>query len=115
MNHSKEQWEKIGLLDTIPEERKDMAVTVFNAVITHLTKNETEEHKSFETIAFPILIRILREVDLSVEEAIQMLGELDVAVEKYDFNKFNGFYDIDVEMEFVVEFAEKKLEELKKR
>jgi len=115
MIHTKEQWEKIGLLDTLPKERKDMAVKAFNAAIKFLTENETEEHKPFETVGFPVLIRIIREVDLSAEEVPQILQEVAVAMEEYDYNKFNGFYSIDVEMEFVVEFSEKKIEELKNR
>lgn len=114
MIHSKEQWEKIGLLDTMPEERKDMAVEAFNAGVKFLTENETEEHKPFETVGFPVLIRIIKEVDLSAEEVPKLFQEVAVAMEEYDYNKFNGFPQIDVEMEFVQEFSFKKIEELKK-
>ncbi len=113
--YSREKWEGIGLLETIPEERKDRVVRVLNIVLKKLLDNETDEHKSMETISFPIFLRIVKEVDVSDEEVIKILGEIEPAVENYDFNKFGGFIHIDTEMEFVHEFSEKKLEELKNR
>ena len=117
MNYSRKKWEEIGLLETTPEDRKDATAKVLNIALKYLLDKEEEEKnvqtpRPFETLGIPVLVRIMREVNLSDDEVITILDEMEPAMKAYDFSKFNG-YPIDVEMEFCHEYSTNKLEQLK--
>jgi len=118
MEYTKEKWEEIGLLIGTPEDRKDKAVRVLNIGLKHLLDKQAKEknddtHRPFETMGIPILIRIVREVNLSDDEVVEILDDMEPAIERYDFNKFGGYAFIDTEMEFCHEYSTNKIEQLK--
>jgi len=115
MNYSRKKWEEIGLLETTPEDRKDATAKVLNIALKYLLDKEeknVQTPRPFETLGIPVLVRIMREVNLSDDEVIRILDDIEPAIKAYDFNKFNGV-PIDLEMEFVAEYSEKELEKLK--
>lgn len=114
MKHTKEQWEEIGLLLTVPEDRKDDATRMLNLALEYHLGGEAKEdkHKPFETIGFPILIKIIKEINLSDAEALEILKEIPSALKKYNTHQFDG-YPVDIEMEFAHRYCEDKIEQLK--
>ena len=114
MKHTKEKWEEIGLLETVPEDRKDDATRMLNIALEYNLAEEAKEdkHRSFQTIGFPILIKIVKEVNISDAEALEILKEIPSALKRYDDHQFDG-YPVDIEMEFAHRYCEDKIEILK--
>jgi len=114
MEHSREQWENFGILETVPEKHKDNATRMLNLALMHYLRKEAKEDKQrpFETIGFPILIKIIQEVNLSDAEALEILKELPSALKKFNDHQFDG-YPVNIEFEFAYLYCEDKIEQLK--
>jgi hypothetical protein len=107
-----EQWEKLGLLENIPIERKPQVVNALNVALEYLLEKEKDGDKEeFETLPFPVLIRITKEIDLTNDQVLEIVNDCRLKFKEYDFNKFNNF-GMDYESFFTVEYADDKIKEL---
>jgi len=60
------KWENLGLLKDMPEEKKSKCAHIFEQIFKFLVNSEiTNEH--VENTVFPIVYRIVREVDVETE------------------------------------------------
>jgi len=119
-DYTREEWEKLGLLESTPDDRKDNVVKALNTSLHWMDeKHEATQDipgfsDKYETMPIPIIVGIVKEVDVSDEGVRKICDEIVDAYEKYDFGKFNGI-PMDIEAEFMCEFRDKKVEELKNK
>ena len=112
---TRNQWKEMGFFDGTSEEFEEKATKAMNVAFFFM-KDKHEEGKSeqFELLPLMVISRVIRSVEMTDKEALEICKEVETATKTYDFNQFNGYSSIDVEAEFVAEFVDKKLEELKK-
>jgi len=119
MEWNREKWEEIGVLVGIPEDRKDVVAYAMTVAFNWIEERNKEADAKFQHEVLPIEVvnRIARTIDLTDEEILKICEEVHPARDGYDFNKFNyvGGNTIDCEAEFVGEFCDKKIEQLKNR
>ena len=112
---TRNQWKEMGLLDGTSEEFEERATKAMNVAFLYMyDKREEGKSEQFELLPLMVISRVIRSVDITDEEVLEICKEVEAALETYDFNKFMGYSSIDVEAEFVAEFVDRKLEELKK-
>ena len=119
MDYTREDWERIGLLEGVSEDRKEMvshAMTkAFNWIDQKSDKSEQDipgfQH---EVLPLEVVRRIAISIDLTDREIIQICEDVGPAHDKYDFSQFGG-YDITAECEFQFTYCDGKIEELKNK
>ena len=111
---TRNQWKEMGLLDGTSEEFEERATKAMNVAFLHMYDSHEEGKEQFELLPLMVISRVIRSVEMTDKEALEICKEVETATKTYDFNQFNGYSSIDVEAEFVAEFVDKKLEELKK-
>ena len=113
---TRNQWKEMGLLDGTSEEFEERATKAMNVAFFFM-KDKHEEGKSeqFELLPLMVISRVIRSVDITDEEVLEICKEVEGAIKTYDFNQFIGYSSIDVEAEFTADFVDRKLEELKNR
>jgi len=115
MEWNRKKWEEIGVLVGIPEYRKDIVAYAMTVAFNWIEQNMSGcQH---EVLPIEVVNRIARTIDLTDEQILEICKEVHPAHDGYDFNKFNyvGGNTIDYEAEFVGEFCDKKIEQLKNR
>lgn len=106
------KWQSLGLLENTPNERKEFvanSLELLTAYLLHI--NDDNDDGIYQTMIYPILVRIGREVDFGINDFMLILNEVmnEILLIKYDENS-----DIDYEELFCNEYSNKKIEELKK-
>ena len=115
-SYNKEKWEQIGLLEGVPEDRKNMAVESMNFAmnwLSHLNDNSDEDISEIETITLPVILRIALQIDLTKAEVLECCKELRQQWSKFDRTRFQG--NIDPEAAFCKSFAEMKINQYKNK
>jgi hypothetical protein len=112
--YTREKWEDLGLLETIPEDRKDKAVHALNLSCKWTSDKTINPDEIYETLPISIILLIIKKIDLSDEEVLNICKEVRPAVEAYDFGKFNGISSLGLECEFMHEFTEYQINKLQK-
>ena len=109
MEYTKEQWEKIGLLDGISEDRKEIvshAMTLaFNWIDSQPKPEQDIPGFQPETLPLEVVRRITMSVDLTDEEILKICEEVGPAHDRFDFGVFVGYPGIDAECEFQFDFC----------
>jgi len=110
--YTREKWEEIGLLESTPEDRKDKVVNALNILMKTVEINQIHsDDTQFETIPFPVVIRIISAVDVEEVEIPRLYHEIRTAFKKFNTQGMN----LDYETEFAYDYANKKIEELKQK
>lgn len=110
--YTREKWEEIGISESIPEDRKDKAVRALNIALKWIHDNSINSDDEIETLPLSIILLIIKKVDISDEEVLNICKEVRPAVEAYDFSRFNGISQLGLECEFMHEFSELRIEKL---
>lgn len=113
--YTREKWEEIGLLESIPEDRKDKAASALNISLKWVNDNSINSDLDVETLPLSIILLIIKEVDICDDEVLNICKEVRPAVKAYDFGKFNGISPLGLECEFMREFADHQIEKLKQK
>ena len=111
---TRNQWKEMGLFDGTGEEFEVKATKAMNVAFLFMYDKHEEGKEKYELLPLMVIHRLIRSIDMTDDEALEICKEVETAVERYDFNTFDGYSSIDVEAEFVAEFCDNKLEELKK-
>ena len=113
------EWEKIGFLSDIPEERKQMVADCFNTASKWLIEGSivtSEKQGELETLVFPLFYRIAKVVDLTEAQVLETCKEFRQAWVDFDPSQLiNVEYLADPELHFVKSFAEMKINQLKQK
>ena len=116
--YTREKWEELGLLEQLPEDRKEMTVFCYNIVIKWITDdNITSNHKigEIEPLILPIFYRIAKIVDLTEEQVLKTCKEFRQAWLDFDPSQLINVNNVtDPELHFVKSFAEEKINQYKK-
>jgi len=93
-----ERWEKIGLLEGIIDERKEKVANALEYVLKFL-KNKKNHIPTitgdFETMIFPTIYRIVREIDITEEELVDIIHKCK--------NEYDDFSNNENKHSFLVE------------
>jgi hypothetical protein len=111
---TKKNWERIGFLEELPEDRKDMVVNCFNLAIKWVTDDTLVRGKrqgELETLVLPIMYRIAKVVDLTESQVIEILKDFYHAWLSFDPTKDEK--SADPELHFVKTFCESKINQYK--
>ncbi len=114
--YSKEKWEMLGFLESVPENRKDKVVESMNFAtnwLSHLNDNSDEDTSEIETITLPVILRIALQVDLTKAEVLETCKELRQQWVKFDRTRFPK--SVDPEAAFCKSFAEMKINQYKNK
>jgi hypothetical protein len=108
-----ERWSKTGMLDGLPEDRKEMVATSFEFLLNYLVENDISNNGDIESLSFPIIRRIGAVVDITTDDIENIVQE--IKEQYYEYNTFDEeLYENDKELAFCTEFSEKKINEMKK-
>ena len=105
MTHKK--WEELGLLDGLHDNRKKDVAKAFTIIYEYVESNPSTDGQ-YETLAFPIIRRIVGNIDLTREEIIQVIKESREAFKI--FVPPDNCFLMDVEPEFTNKFVNDYLE-----
>jgi hypothetical protein len=114
--YTREKWEEIGLLSGIPEDRKDNVVNALNVAVKGMTENLGRVQN--ETIPIPVIMKIVRTVDVPDEDIPRLCNEILEEYNKHDFEKDKAnadYMNIDYEAMFLSKFADMKIEQYKQK
>ncbi len=92
-------WNKTGLLETIPEERKLLVSNSLELLTKYLIGSGNDENR-FVTLIIPIFCRIGREVDFGINDFFQIIKEVQNEIKDVQSNE---------EEIFVAEYSERKI------
>ena len=113
---TRNQWKEMGFFDGTSEEFEEKATKAMNVAFLYMyDKREEGKSEQFELLPLMVISRVIRSVDITDEEVLEICKEVEGAIKTYDFNQFIGYSSIDVEAEFTADFVDRKLEELKNR
>lgn len=72
------RWNKIGMLDEFPEEKKENLAELYEFTLNELLKyGEDELDNNIGTVIFPIIYRVYKEVDISKLDIIDLINSLN--------------------------------------
>ena len=120
MEFNTKQWEAIGILEGIPEDRKDVVAHALTVAFNCVDKKHNKQNQNkfqYEVLPIEVIRRIVKEINLTDEEILKICEEVHPARDGYDFNKFNyvGGSTIDYEAEFIAEFSDEKIKQYKNK
>lgn len=98
-------WEEIGLLDGLPENRKKNVADAFTITYEYVLSMPSKDGQ-YETLAFPIIRRIVGNFDLNKEQIIEIIEEFREAIKNFDWTVYD-------EASFVDLFVSTKINNLK--
>ena len=111
------EFEDFGLLQELPEDRKEMAVFCYNIAIKWITDNSlvTSNDKigEIEPLILPIFYRIAKVVDLTETQVLETCKEFRQSWLNFDPTKYVNIGD--PELHFVKSFAEMKINQYKNK
>jgi len=133
IDYTKEKWENLGLLNNIPEDRKDNVVETLNFAVKllldnqiHLSNRITRESDDLtitgddliklETVFIPLLLRTLVFVDISHEEIKYIYNDFifDYTKAMRNFEKQENLLGIDFEAKYMCEYSDEIIKRLQK-
>ena len=133
IDYTKEKWENLGLLNNIPEDRKDNVVETLNFAVKllldnqiHLSNRITRESDDLtitgddliklETVFIPLLLRTLVFVDISHEEIKYIYNDFifDYTKAMRNFEKQENLLAIDFEAKYMCEYSDEIIKRLQK-
>lgn len=102
------KWESLGLLDKTNDNRKEFVSNSLELLVSYLNHiyDESNDGK-YESIMFPIVTRIGNSIDFGINDFINIINEV-----RSEFVNDNNSEDM--ELKFVENFCEKKINQLKK-
>lgn len=115
---TKEKLEEYGLLEYIPNDRKEYCTHVFNFILDWINYENTvvihndEKINFFESTIFAIFYKIIKTIDLTDVEIMQICNEYMKHVIDFKIDETKCVNYIDCETEFMCEFADNKIIEL---
>lgn len=120
-DYTRKDWERIGFLEDTPEERKDNVANVLNILMKTVIENQIHsDDTQFETMPFPVVIRIVNAVDVPDEDISRLYHEICMAFKKFstpeNLAKVYGEHEgmnLDYETEFAYDYANRKIEQYK--
>lgn len=111
---TKKEWEEIGLLSNIPEDRKDKVVNALNLIVDAMVGDIVE----VETRPVPVIMRIVCEVDVPNEDIPRLFNEILGEYNNHDFEKDKAEHEhmnLDYESMFLTKIADMKIKEYKQK
>ena len=108
---TQEEWEGSGLLQDIPEDRKQMVVDCFNIAIDWITEDKVvsddDRMGEIEVLILPLFYRIAKEVDLNKTQVLETCKEFRQSWLNADMTRYAKL--IDPEAAFLQAFAGMKI------
>jgi hypothetical protein len=108
-----ERWTEIGIMDGVPEDRKEAVANGFEFAYKFLMERENsnpDADTQFETISFPIIRRIVEKIDLSETELLEIINYCNTEGKDKIRDTAGG---MDYEAEFGYRYAEIYVENYK--
>jgi hypothetical protein len=110
---TKEEWEKIGVLELTPEDRKDKVVNALNIAVKWLIEfpiNIDTTADYINVIVPVVIVRIANNVDISEDEVLMICKEINIAYKNFDPSTLPDSTDPDAE--FFRAFCDAKINQL---
>lgn len=104
------EWEDFGLLEQLPEDRKEMTVFCYNVVMEWLTKDDSHE-EYIESAILALFYRIAKIVDLTEVQVLETCKEFQNSWKNTDWTRYIQLSD--PEAAFLKAFAEMKITQYK--
>ena len=109
-----ERWEKSGLLEGLDENKSELIANALEIILKHLLERQKENNCSDvngEFQIFPILRRILSNIDVEINELNTLVLDIYSVFIKTSYNLIVEFtkdssLSIDYELEIVTEFCD---------
>jgi hypothetical protein len=119
----KHNWEKLGLLDITPIERKEYVASVLDKALTFAIKNEDfpvnfddNDEGIINLIFFPIILGIVNKININDNQIKDIYFEImNKYNDEYKNNLSNNFLMDDNDAKICNSFFENKIEELTKK
>lgn len=111
------EWEDYGLLQEIPEDRKEMVVSCFNIATKWLMEGSlvsSERQGEIETLMLPLFYRIAKFVDLTEMQVLEICKEFRQSWLQHAVGERYPEF-VDPEAEFLRAFAEMKINQYKQK
>lgn len=105
-----EQWTSIGLLNTVPIDRKQLVTNKLNYVYNYLI-NDIDDHWDILIWIFPIIIRITKVIDINNNQIIEIINEIIKKRKKF-LIKTPLHLENNLEKEFVKDYCNNKIKSL---
>jgi hypothetical protein len=110
------EWEDFGLLEQLPEDRKEMVVSCYNIAIKWLTNTRINSNDRIIELILPLFYRIAKVVDLTEIETLETCKEFRQSwITRDSKEEKSHYYGIDFETMFVARFAEMKINQIKNK
>lgn len=104
-------WEKMGLLVGIHKDKQNYASNVFNFVLNNLTLLESfSDDKNQNNLIFSVVHRIIKDVVLTKNDIKMIMREVR---KEYKQENYECMTTIDCEAQFISEYSERKIKELR--
>jgi len=107
-----DDWYSTGLLENTPDDRKEITIRWFNYA-TNIMKEISSDDCAYETLIYPILTRIIREVHINGDDVKNIINEVKIQYSNIDYN--SHYYNIDAEAEFTSSYSENMINKIKSR
>ena|ERR1035437_4059774 len=110
------EWEDFGLLQELPDDRKEMVVSCYNIVIKWITDDLIATNNrigEIEPLILPIFYRIAKVIDLTETQVLEICKEFRQSLINFDPTKYENIGD--PELHFVKSFAEMKINQYKNK
>lgn len=110
-----ERWTEIGIMDGVPEDRKEAVANGFEFAYKFLMERENsnpDADTQFEIISFQIIRRIVEKIDLSEAELLEIINYCNTEGKDMIF-EYGTAGGMDYEAEFGYRYAENYVENYK--
>ena len=114
---SLERWNKIEILNGIPEEKKEKLAELFDFALNILCeheKNDVNYNADLNTWTFPIIYRICDEIDIQTSDVINIIDDLNGKV-ILNFDNIDEYPVFDRDAMIVAKYSEYKIDDLKNK
>lgn len=109
-----QRWERIGMLEYVPEDRKEKVANAFELILETLKKRENSKEQDisgitsqYETVPFPIIQRILMKTDINEDEILGIINDSIIECKKFvETSELKYMNYIDIECEFIADYVD---------
>ena len=114
---SLERWNKIEILNGVPEEKKEKLSELFDFaldILCNREKNDVNYNVDLGTWTFPVIYRIYNETDIQTSDVIDIIDDLNGKV-ILNFDNIDEYPVFDRDAMIVAKYSEYKIIELKNK
>jgi hypothetical protein len=112
-----QRWERIGMLEYVPENKKERVANAFELILQTLKKRENSNEQDisgitsqYETVPFPIIRRILMKIDINDDEILEIISNSNIECKKFvEVSELKYMNYIDIECEFIADYVDNYL------